>query len=75
MNNLGATLSEAISGFTDYISENEALANFFGGFIMGGIVLAVLASIIIYIFYFNRHPEETENSEKIIADDTKKQKN
>lgn len=75
VNSTGAALSEAISGFTDFISGNKALANFYGGFIMGGIVLTVLASIIIYIIYFNRHPEETENSEKVITDDTKKQKN
>ena len=75
MNNLNVTLSEAISGFMGYISDNEALANFLGGFVMGGVILAVLASVIIYIVYFNRHPEETEADEKIITDDGKKQKN
>ena len=75
MNNSGVKLPEAISGFISYISENEALANFFGGFIMGGVALAVLASVIIYIIYFNRHPEETETNEKIIDKDEKKRKN
>ncbi len=74
MSNSGAALSEAVSGFMGYISDNEALANFFGGFVLGGVVLAVIASIIICIFYFNRHPEETENTEKIIDNDEKKQK-
>lgn len=74
MNNSGVALSEAISGFISFISDNEALANFFGGFVLGGIVLAVIASIIICIFYFNRHPEETENTVKTVDNDEKKQK-
>lgn len=75
MNNLGVTLSEAMRRFIGYISDNRSLANFFGGFVMGGVVLAVIASIIICIFYFNRYPEETEKTEKIIVKDEKKQKN
>lgn len=75
MNNHSVTLSEAFEGFMGYISENKVLANFFGGFVLGGVVLSVLASIIICIFYFNRYPEETEKTEKIIVKDEKKQKN
>lgn len=74
MNTLGISMNDAISGFPDYLSDNGILANFFGGYTMGGIILSVLASILIYIFYFNRHPEETESSEKIILEEEKKTK-
>ena len=71
---LGITVKEAIGGFSGYLSDNGILANFFGGYTMGGVILSVLASILIYVFYFNRHPEETENSEKIIIDEDGKAK-
>ncbi len=74
MNTLGIDIGTAIGGFPEYLSDNGILANFFGGYIMGGIILSVLASIFIYIFYFSRHPEETENSEKIILDEVRKAK-
>ena len=61
----------ALRSFPQYLSENEDIGSFVFGYITRGVILAVVACILIYIFYFSRHQDETEKSEKIVPKDEK----
>ena len=55
---------QALRGFPGYLEAYESVGSFMFGYITRGLVLAVIACILIYIFYFSRHPDETERSER-----------
>ena len=63
----GVPFIQALRSFPEYLSEYENAGSFVFGYITRGIVLAVVACILICIFYFNRHPEETERSERVVS--------
>ncbi|MBQ3841549.1 MAG: hypothetical protein II820_02535 [Ruminiclostridium sp.] len=63
----GVSFMEALRGFPQYLERYENVGSFMFGYISRGIILAVIACIAIYIFYFNRHPDETMRSERIAS--------
>ncbi|MGN0577673.1 MAG: hypothetical protein ACI4J4_03530 [Ruminiclostridium sp.] len=70
----GAGAAEIISDFSGYLSRYDIADKFIVGYISRGIILAVLASLIICLVYFRKHPEEMTRGEKIIAETEKKQR-
>ena len=56
----------ALRQFPEYLAQYESIGSFMFGYITRGIVLAVVACVLIYIFYFTRHPDETIKTEKVI---------
>ncbi len=70
----GAGAGEVISDFSVYLSKYDIADKFIAGYISRGIILAVLASLIICLVYFRKHPEEMTKGEKIIAETEKKQR-
>ena len=70
----GAGAAEVISDFSGYLSRYDVADKFIAGYISRGIILAVLASLIICLVYFQKHPEEMTKSEKIITEDEKKKR-
>ncbi|MGN0656272.1 MAG: hypothetical protein ACI4KR_05725 [Ruminiclostridium sp.] len=70
----GAGTAEVISRFSEYLESYEVADKFIVGYISRGIILAVLASLIICLVYFRKHPEEMTKGEKIIAETEKKQR-
>ncbi len=59
---------EALRGFPSYLERFESVGSFMLGYISRGVILAVVACVVIYIFYFNRHPDETMRSERIASE-------
>ena len=70
----GAGAGEVIADFSEYLSRYDIADKFIAGYISRGIILAVLASIIICLLYFRKHPEEMTRSEKIVTESEKKQR-
>ena len=70
----GAVAGEVIADFSGYLSRYDIADKFIAGYISRGIILAVLASIIICLLYFRKHPEEMTRSEKIVTESEKKQR-
>lgn len=62
---------QALRSFPQYLEQYESVGSFVFGYITRGVILAVVACILIYIFYFNRHQDETELSEKVVSKDEK----
>lgn len=67
----GVSFVTALNGFPDYLAQNEDIGSFMFGYVTRGIVTAVVACIIICVFYFERHPDETIKSEKFIVKKSK----
>lgn len=70
----GAGAAEVISDFSGYLSRYDIADKFIAGYISRGIILAVLASLIICLVYFRKHPEEMIKGEKIVTETEKKQR-
>lgn len=62
---------QALRGFPQYLDLYGNVGSFVFGYITRGLILAVVACVLIYIFYFNRHQDETELSEKLVSRDGK----
>lgn len=70
----GAGAAEVVSDFSGYLSRYDIADKFIVGYISRGIILAVLASLIICLVYFRKHPEEMIKGEKIVTENEKKQR-
>lgn len=68
----GSTFMQVLRELPQYLASHTEIESFVVGYITRGILLAVLASIGICIFYFNRHPDEMILTEKTVSDDSKK---
>ncbi len=53
---------------------NSEAASFVEGYLIAGILISILASIVVCIYYFNRHPDEMFNNEIIMKNDDKNHK-
>ena len=60
---------QALRSFPHYLEQYGEVGSFMFGYISRGMILAVVACILIYIFYFSRHQDETELSEKVVSKD------
>ena len=60
-----------IGGIYDF---NEDAAHFVEVYFVAGILISMLSSVIVCIYYFNRHPEEMFSNEIIIKNDDEKHK-
>ncbi len=70
----GAGAADVISDFSGYLSRYDIADKFIVGYISRGIILAVLASLIICLVYFRKHPEEMTKGEKIVTETEKKRR-
>ncbi len=66
----GVSFLEAVRGLPSYLAQNTDVDSFMMGYITRGLILSVLLSVLICIFYFTRHPEETVLTEKTIDPDS-----
>ncbi len=64
----GVSFLAVLGSFPEYLMQNENVGSFMFGYITRGLVTAVLACILICVFYFGRHPDETVLSEKYVSD-------
>lgn len=64
----GASFIDVLRSFPEYLEQYPQAGDFMFGYITRGIVLAVVACVGIYVFYFSRHPEETV---KTVREDTR----
>ena len=62
----GVSFMQSLREFPSLLERFPDAGSFMFGYITRGIVLAVVACILIYVFYFSRHPDETIRSEKVI---------
>lgn len=65
----GVSFMTALTALPEYL-ENDIdglVSGFMFGYISRGVILAAVASILICMFYFERHPDETVRSEKIVS--------
>ena len=60
----GASFIEVLRSFPEYLERYPQAGDFMFGYITRGVVLAVVACVGIYVFYFSRHPEETIKAER-----------
>ena len=67
----GISFMPALRSFPELLSRYGDAGSFIFGYITRGLVTAVIACIIVCIFYFDRHPDETVKSEKVITKDDK----
>ncbi len=58
----GVSFMQALRDYPQYLERFDSVGSFMFGYITRGLVLAVLACVVIYVFYFTRHPEETVRS-------------
>ncbi len=58
-----------IGGIYDF---NEDVAHFVEVYFVAGVLISMLSSVIVCIYYFNRHPEEMFSNEIIIKNDDEK---
>ncbi len=68
------SLAEGFSMIGDLYNFNADAASFVEGYLVAGVLISMLASIIVCIYYFNRHPEEMFSNEIIIKNDDEKRK-
>ena len=61
----GVSFMQALRNYPTYLAEAPDVDKFVAGYITRGLVLAVVASIIFCVVYFERHPDETVLSEKV----------
>lgn len=62
---------QALRTLPELLMKYPDVESFMFGYITRGLVLAAVACVFIYIFYFSRHPDETIKPEKIITKDDK----
>lgn len=67
----GCTFADGFGKITEYYEISPDFASFLAGYLVQGVIISVLASIIICIWYFNRHPDDMFKNEKIIGNDEK----
>jgi len=65
----GVSFMQAIRDYAALLADYPEADSFVTGYITRGAVLAVVASIGFCVFYFNRHPDETIRSEKVVSRD------
>ncbi len=65
----GVSFIQAIGDYAALLAEYPEADSFVTGYITRGAVLAVVASIGFCVFYFNRHPDETIRTEKVVSRD------
>jgi len=70
----GVSFAEGFSYLGNLYEISPDLAAFVEGYMLNALIIAVIASIIICIWYFNRHPDEMFKSEKIVGNDEKSDK-
>ena len=70
----GVSFLQALRSFPEYLARYENVGSFIFGYITRGVVLAVVGCVIIYIFYFTRHPDETVLSEKLVGGENAKKR-
>lgn len=63
----------ALRTYSDYLSKEQDIDRFVAGYITRGLVLAVIASIVVCIWYFRRHPDEMILTEKAVTEGDGKQ--
>lgn len=68
------TFAEGFSYLGNLYEISSDLAAFVEGYMLNALIIAVIASIIICIWYFNRHPDEMFKNEKIAQNDEKSTK-
>ena len=61
----GVPFMQALRNYPEYLAAAPEVDKFVAGYITRGLVLAVVASILFCIFYFERHPDETILTEKV----------
>ena len=61
----GVSFMQALRDYPEYLAAAPEVDKFTAGYITRGIVLAVVASILFCVFYFERHPDETVLTEKV----------
>lgn len=62
-------LNEAITKLGSLYDFNPDIASFVESHLISSILISVFASIIVCVFYFNKHPDEMYNSEIIVKKD------
>lgn len=62
-------LNEAIAKLGSLYDFNPDIASFVESHLISSILISAFASIIVCVFYFNRHPDEMYNSEIIVKKD------
>lgn len=65
----GVSFMKALGDYAGLLGGYPEVDQFVTGYITRGVVLAAVASIGICVFYFNRHPEETIRSERVVSPD------
>lgn len=68
------SFAEGFSYLGNLYDISPDLAAFVEGYMLNALIIAVLASIIICIWYFNRHPDEMFKAEKLVENDEKSSK-
>lgn len=65
----GVSFMQALRDYASLLAGYPEVDKFVTGYITRGVVLSVVAAIVICIYYFNRHPDETVRSEKVVTKD------
>lgn len=63
------TFAEGFSKIGDLYNFNADAASFVEGYLVAGVLISILASVVVCIYYFNRHPEEMFNNEIVMKND------
>ena len=70
----GIPLIEGFSRIGGIYDFNEDAAHFVEVYFVAGILISILSSVIVCVYYFNRHPDEMLSNEIIIKNDDEKPK-
>lgn len=65
------SLAEGFGMIGDLYNFNADAASFVEGYLVAGVLISVLASVVVCVYYFSRHPEEMFSNEIIVKNDDK----
>ncbi len=63
------SISEGFSKIGDLYNFNADAASFVEGYLIAGVLISALASVVVCVYYFNRHPDEMFSNEIIVKND------